>query len=278
MGAEIIVRGTNMSLSAISPNGRDRIAILQSVNFTIKQGEWITAIGGNGSGKSTLAKIIAGMPLTGVSGRLEKSAKTGPSTPIVLQHPDAGLVGATPWEDVVIMMEQWGTVVGVRIPEATEDALKRLGLDGRMQQAIDTLSGGQKQLTAIAGCLAASPNFIILDEITSMLDPDMSREVYKQVRHLHKAGMTVLWITQKLEELEGSDTVWVMAGGEMAYEGTGLGLFRRSGPGACDSPSERYGFEPPYSVQVGWELEVLGVPASDIPLYLEKLQGAVGSR
>ncbi|MDQ6419169.1 ABC transporter ATP-binding protein [Paenibacillus sp. LHD-117] len=270
---------TNLAVSALAANGRDRETVLHPVRLSIHRGEWVSLLGANGSGKSTLAKAIAGMPLDGVSGiverRLSAERTAGGATPIVLQNPDAGLVGSSPWEDVVLMLEQWGNANESRIASVAEDALHSLRLGERMHQPIETLSGGQKQLTAIAGCLAASPELLILDEVTAMLDPDMSDYVLREVRRLHAAGTTVVWITQKMNELEGDDSVWVMSGGELVYEGDGYGFFRRSVPGAVDSPAESYGFEAPYAVQVGWELEAQGIRLPKIPLRVEQLAEAV---
>lgn len=278
MGAEIIVRVTDAAVAALAPNGIGRVPILHPVSLSISSGEWVSLIGGNGSGKSTLAKLIAGLPLDGGSGTVERRLGEHAATPIVLQHPDAGLVGATPWEDVVLMLEQWGTMEGSRIPLAAEEALRNLRLAERRHQPIDTLSGGQKQLTAIAGCLAASPNLLILDEVTAMLDPEMSAYVRQEVRRLHEEGTAVVWITQKLDELESGDTVWIMSDGELVHQGYGFELFRRSAPGCPDSPAEVYGFEAPYAAQVGWELEALGMRMPRIPLRLAELEEAVSGR
>lgn len=272
-----LVELTDVTVKALDAGGRERVSILRSVSSSVAQGEWVSLLGGNGSGKSTLAKAIAGVPIEGMTGRIQKLGGESELSPIVLQQPDAGLVGATPWEDVVLMLEQWGSVEGRRIPCLADEALRAVRLGERLHQPIDTLSGGQKQLTAIAGCMAASPDLLILDEVTAMLDPAMSAYVLGEVRRLHEAGMAVLWITQKLDELESLDRVWVMSQGELVYDGDALGLFRRSGPGISDSAADALGFEAPYAVQVGWELQSRGVRLPYLPLRIGELEEALAA-
>jgi energy-coupling factor transport system ATP-binding protein len=272
-----LLKLTDVSVKVLDTGGNERVSILRSVSSSMKRGEWVSLLGGNGSGKSTLAKTIAGLPIEGMTGMFKRSGGSAEQSPIVLQHPDAGLVGATPWEDVILMLEQWGSIEGSRIPALAEKALRAVGLGDRLQQPIDTLSGGQKQLTAIAGCLAASPELLILDEVTAMLDPDMSAYVIREVRRLNEEGMTVLWITQKLEELESRDRVWVMSEGKLVYDDFAHGLFRRSEPGTSDSTAEAFGFEAPYAVQVGWELETRGIRLPYLPLRIRELEEAVAA-
>lgn len=275
MAERHLVELTDVTVKVLGAGGRERVSVLRSVSASIAPGEWVSLLGGNGSGKSTLAKTIAGLPMEGMTGRIEKFGGKAELSPIVLQQPDAGLVGATPWEDVVLMLEQWGSVEASNIPTVAEEALSAVRLGERLHQPIDTLSGGQKQLTAIAGCIAASPDLLILDEVTAMLDPDMSAYVLREVRRLHETGMAVLWITQKLEELESFDRVWVMSRGELVYNGFAHGLFQRSGAGICDSYAEAFGFEAPHAVQVGWELQNRGVRLPYLPLRIGELEEAM---
>jgi energy-coupling factor transport system ATP-binding protein len=90
------------------------------------------------------------------------------------------------------------------------------------------LSGGQKQRIAIAGMLAMDPEVLVLDEATAMLDPMGRRDILRIVRELHdKKGITVIMITQYMEEAVGADRVIVMNGGHIVMEGTPAEVFRR---------------------------------------------------
>ncbi|RIX51746.1 ATP-binding cassette domain-containing protein [Paenibacillus nanensis] len=255
--------------------------ILKPLSLRIREGEWITIVGANGSGKSTLLKVMAGMPMKGVGGNISRhglrpEADSG-AIPIVLQQPEAGIIGATPWEDVVAMLERSGFEERAII-SAAEQALSEVGLGGRMRQKVETLSGGQKQLTAIAACLAARAPALLLDEVTAMLDPAMSLEVLHTVRGLHKAGTTVVWTTQRMEELRAEDRVLVLDSGEVVFEGTAESLFQRGNDGSGgrnQSAAERLGLEAPYSIRVAWELKGQGVELDELPFTPEQLAEAV---
>ncbi|GMK48133.1 energy-coupling factor transporter ATP-binding protein EcfA1 [Paenibacillus glycanilyticus] len=249
--------------------------LLRNVTVTIAAGEWINLIGRNGSGKSTLARLIAGFGAFQVEGRVEKDQSrfmTG-QIPMVLQQPDASMVGSTPWEDVVMMLEQHG-VEGKRIAGLSEDALRQTGLHARMHQPVETLSGGQKQLTAIAGCLAVQTPMLILDEVTAMLDPEACIYVMEKVRELNNRGVTVIWITQKLEELASGDRVLALEQGELRFDGKAERLFERRSSGG-GSPCEELGFSAPYVIQTAWELEKLGIKLQPLPMTPEMLAKAV---
>ncbi|NIK68914.1 ATP-binding cassette domain-containing protein [Paenibacillus sp. BK720] len=249
--------------------------LLRNVSATIAEGEWINLIGRNGSGKSTLARLIAGFGAFRIVGGVEKDQArfiTG-QVPMVLQQPDASMVGSTPWEDIVMMLEQHG-VDGSRIAGLSEAALRQTGLHSRMHQPVETLSGGQKQLTAIAGCLAVQTPMLILDEVTAMLDPEACISVMAKVRELNSGGVTVIWITQKLEELAAGDRVLALEQGELRFDGTAEKLFERcSAEGS--SPCEELGFSAPYVIRTAWELEKLGLKLQPLPMTPEMLVKAV---
>lgn len=252
-------------------------SILKDVNIRVHKGEWITVIGRNGSGKSTLAKVTAGLRMAGVKGKQLRNKEIlahGRQIPIVMQQPEASMIGATPWEDVVIMLEQNGEDAATII-ERAEQALNLVGMASQMHQSIETLSGGQKQLVAIAGCFAVGSPLLFLDEVTAMLDPEAASFVLNQVRALHQSGITVLWITQKLEELRPGDRIFAINEGSIVYDGEADGWFSRSDAGATDSLCERLGFEAPYTVQVAWSLESQGIKLRPFPFTAEMLAQAV---
>ncbi|MGF7050081.1 energy-coupling factor transport system ATP-binding protein [Paenibacillus sp. DS2015] len=257
----------------------EALPILKEVSIRIDRGQFITLVGRNGSGKSTLAKVVAGFRTAGVTGSMILRAESAAGVhriPIVMQQPEAAMVGATPWEDVVLMLEQnemeWSQII-----PCAEQALHQVGMGERMHQPIETLSGGQKQLVAIAGCLAAHSPLLVLDEVTAMLDPEAAMLVLERVRALHKSGVTVIWITQKLEELRPGDRIVAMNDGKIAYDGLPEGWFSRSINGHTESVCEQLGFEAPYAARVAWELELLGVRLQPFPFTADMLAEAVSS-
>lgn len=267
----------HVSVTPLSLTGDKGKPILKDIAIQVQKGEWITLIGRNGSGKSTLAKVIAGFPLQKIHGRIKRAPEESGrdrKIPIVMQQPEAGMIGSTPWEDVVLMLERHGAEES-RITARAEEMLRKVGLAERMKQPVETLSGGQKQLVAIAGCLAVDAPMLILDEITAMLDPEASAYVLEQVRVLNEAGVTVIWITQRQEELRGGDRIVAMQDGSIVYDGFVNGWFQRATADAKDSPCEALGFEAPYTVRVAWELEERGIRLSPTPVTADELAEAV---
>jgi len=257
--------------------GQIREAIIKDVSLVIREGEWISLLGCNGSGKSTIAKVAAGFRVAGINGQVISNIQTaakGKPIPIVMQQPEAAMIGATPLEDIIVMLEQNEQEPSLIRLEA-ERALHRVGMGERMHQPIETLSGGQKQLVAIAGCLALKAPMLVLDEVTSMLDPEAARAVLEQARSLQQSGITVMWITQKLEELQAGDRIIAMNAGSIVYEGGVEEWFARSAAGAMDSYCEQLGLEAPYCAQVAWELEEQGVKLLPFPFTAKMLAEAV---
>lgn len=278
MTQQIIVELQDVSVTVKPRHHSEGVFLLHSINLRIRQGEWISVIGMNGSGKSTLSRLLAGIHHFEVSGdvlfggeRRQSDILPG-AAPIVMQHPDAGLIGSTPWEDVVLMLERHG-FPEAEIMNKAEAALVKVGLGEQLHQKIDKLSGGQKQLTAIAGCLAVAPSMLLLDEPTAMLDSEASAYVLSQVRRLHQSGVTVIWVTQLLEELSSADRVLMLDAGRIVFDEAAYCLFSGEEPG--QSPGERYGFMPPYGVQAARELAKHGIVLEPIPMSRSELREAV---
>ena len=211
---------------------------LSGVSLTILDGEMLAIVGHNGSGKSSLAKHLNGL-LTPDSGRvLVDGMDTGDEGKLlsirqrvgmVFQNPDNQLVTAIVEEDVGFGPENLG-VPPAEIRERVDSALREVGMIDYADRAAHALSGGQKQRVAIAGMLAMRPEVLVLDEATAMLDPEGRREVLDIVSRLHReTGITVVMITQHMEETLLCDRVVVMAGGKISFTGTPREVFRRSG-------------------------------------------------
>ena len=200
---------------------------LRGVSLHINKGEYTTIIGHNGSGKSTLAKLIIGLlaASTGkitVSG-LELSEETvydiRREIGIVFQNPDNQFIGATVRDDIAFGLENHC------IPrEEMDDLINGYADKVHMTKYLDSeptrLSGGQKQRVAIAGVLAMSPEILILDEATSMLDPQGREEINALVHEIHSQNkMSIVSITHDIEEVAKSDRVIVMHQGKVYMEG-----------------------------------------------------------
>lgn len=207
---------------------------LNNVSLTINDGEFVAVVGHNGSGKSTLAKhlnalllptegkvLVDGMDTANEADTLSIRQRVG----MVFQNPDNQLVTTIVEEDVAFGPENIG-VPGNEIRTRVDRALAAVGMEKYAHSAPNMLSGGQKQRIAIAGMLAMQPKVLVLDEATAMLDPKGRRDIIDLVTKLHKEnGITVVMITQYMEEAIGADRVAVMSGGEMILEGTPKEVF-----------------------------------------------------
>ena len=211
-------------------------AALKSVSLNIEKGEMLAVVGHNGSGKSTLAKhlnalllptegsvAVDGMDTKESSHTLSIRKKVG----MVFQNPDNQLVTTIVEEDVAFGPENLG-IPSVEIRERVNKALEAVGMTEYANTAPHMLSGGQKQRIAIAGMLAMEPEVLVLDEATAMLDPQGRQEVLEIVGRVNKErGMTVVMITQYMEEAVMADRVAVMKGGELIMTGTPKEVFSR---------------------------------------------------
>lgn len=209
---------------------------LENVSIEIKKGEFLCIVGHNGSGKSTLAKMlnglllptegtveVAGMDTSDDSKLLDIRRLVG----IVFQNPDNQIVTTVVREDVAFGPENLGIPTDEMIIRVDE-ALKAVGMENYADSAPHMLSGGQKQRIAIAGMLAMQPKVLVLDEATAMLDPYGRRDILSIVRELHdNKGITVVMITQYMEEALGADRVIVMNSGHVQMEGTPQEIFDR---------------------------------------------------
>lgn len=200
---------------------------LKDVSLKVYPGEWLAIIGHNGSGKSTLAKTINGL-ISVDTGEVRVSdllmtdenvwnirKKIG----MVFQNPDNQFVGSTVEDDVAFGLENQGVPREVML-HIVKEALEKVRMSDFFDKEPVRLSGGQKQRVAIAGVVALSPDVIILDEATSMLDPKGRIEVISTIKKIkEEKNLTVISITHDIDEAANATRVLVMKAGEVYREG-----------------------------------------------------------
>ena len=211
----------------------ERESALKQISFSVEKGEFISLVGKNGCGKSTLAKLLNGLfePSEGtvsVSGVdtsnedtiFEVRSKAG----MVFQNPDNQMVATIVEDDVAFGPENLG-VEPSEIIKRVDESLAAVGMSEYKNSTASRLSGGQKQRVAIAGVLAMKPEIMILDEATSMLDPDGREEVMSVVKKMNDGGITIINITHDMSEVALSQRVIVLKEGEIIFDGKPKALF-----------------------------------------------------
>ena len=209
---------------------------VKDITFHVKRGEWLSIVGHNGSGKSTTVRLIDGL-LEAESGEIvidgqrlteENVWNIRRQIGMVFQNPDNQFVGATVEDDVAFGLENQG-LSRQEMKKRVEEALDLAGMLDFKKREPARLSGGQKQRVAIAGVVALRPAILILDEATSMLDPEGRRELIDTVKGIRKDyDMTVISITHDLEEVAMSDRVLVMKKGSIESTSSPRELFSRN--------------------------------------------------
>lgn len=251
---------------------------LNNVSLTINDGEFVAVVGHNGSGKSTLAKhlnalllptegkvLADGMDTADEADTLSIRQRVG----MVFQNPDNQLVTTIVEEDVAFGPENIG-VPGNEIRTRVDRALAAVGMEKYAHSAPNMLSGGQKQRIAIAGMLAMQPKVLVLDEATAMLDPKGRRDIIDLVTKLHKEnGITVVMITQYMEEAIGADRVAVMSGGELILEGTPKEVFSQ------DELLHKHRLDVPVMQQLANRLNARGANLPKSILSVEEMAQAI---
>lgn len=246
---------------------------LNDVSFQVKKGEWLSIVGHNGSGKSTTVRLIDGL-LEAESGDIiisgdkltaenvwEKRRQIG----MVFQNPDNQFVGATVEDDVAFGLENQGLDYDLMV-ERVHQALELVGMQDFKEREPARLSGGQKQRVAVAGVVALRPDIIILDEATSMLDPEGRLDLIQTVKKIKdKNELTVISITHDLDEIALSDRVLVMKEGQVESTATPRELFSRE-------DLEELGLDQPFVNQVKAALCQSGLPLPDSYLTEKELQ------
>ena len=237
---------------------------VNNVSFHVKRGEWLSIVGHNGSGKSTTIRLIDGL-LEAESGEIWIDGQLLSSENVwdlrrqigmVFQNPDNQFVGATVEDDVAFGLENQG-LPREEMKKRVAESLELVGMLDFKKREPARLSGGQKQRVAIAGVVALRPAILILDEATSMLDPEGRRELIQTVQEIRKDHqMTVVSITHDLEEVAMSDRVLVMKKGQVESTSSPRELFSRD-------DLDQIGLDEPFANQLKESLRETGYQLPD---------------
>ena len=244
---------------------------LRGADLEVAQEEWVALVGANGSGKSTLAKLCNALllPTRGVCAVLGHETKDHAfaeeiraNVALVFQNPEDQIVASIVEEDVAFGPENLG-LPSDEIRARVDKSLALVGLSDRRRAASHSLSGGQKQRLALAGALALNPKALILDESTSMLDPEGRDSFLRCLGELNRRGLTIIQITHRMEEAIAASRIVVIDKGKVAWDGLPVDFF----PGEY----ARWNFEIPPEVALYRELASHGFIAGGILPTVEKM-------
>jgi energy-coupling factor transport system ATP-binding protein len=253
------------------------VAALRGVSFTLDRGQSLAVVGANGSGKSTLARLANGLLLP-TSGRVvvEGIDTRADATiwdvrrriGIVFQNPENQIVGTVVEEDVAFGPENLG-IEPPEIAERVSGALSAVGLEGFERREPHLLSGGQKQRLVVAGALAMRPDYLVLDEPTSMLDPEGREDVLRVLEGLKARHQGVLHVTHDLSDAARADRVLVLAAGEAVFLGAPSELLAR--------PDDlgAWGLALPALGHLRLELHALGIEIPSVALDVDSVVSAL---
>lgn len=251
---------------------------LRGVALRAEAGEFLAVVGENGSGKTTLARHLnALVPLQEGELRVAGIDASDPARAwelrracgMVFQSPENQFVSSVVGEDVAFAPRNFGASAD-EARAAASRALAAVGLAGFERRDVHALSGGQQQRAALAGALAADPDVLVLDEATSMIDPQGRDDLVRAVLLARaERRTTVIWITHDMELAARADRVVVMAAGEVLAAG-------RPGEVLSDRALlERAGLEPPLAARVWEGLVARGAASGPAPVTVEGLVSAL---
>ncbi len=205
---------------------------VKDMDFIAHKGQIIAVLGRNGSGKSTFARHLNGLYapdqgtvwIQGDSDVLDTSREDDllairRAVGMIFQNPDNQMVGNTVAEDVGFGLENLG-FRAEKIWERINEVLRLTGMKAYLERNVSHLSGGQKQRLAIASVMAMSPECIVMDEATAMLDPVGSRQILGTLYRLNREfGIAIIMITHRMEETVRADQIYVMDDGNVELMG-----------------------------------------------------------
>ena len=208
---------------------------IKDMSFEIKKNSYTCIIGPNGSGKTTLSKLLCGLLeskdgeiiVDGILFNRENAGVIRKKIGVIFQNPDNQYVGTTLKDDIIFGLENHN-VDPNKMDGIIEEVTKFCGVYDLLEKEPYAMSGGQKQKGAIAGVLALSPEILILDEATSMLDPVSKEEFKKNIKMIQKEkNLTIISITHDMNETLNSDNIIVLDKGRIVFEGSNVELYNK---------------------------------------------------
>jgi len=241
--------------------------VLKGVNITVGRGEMLVLMGPSGCGKSTLLYVLAGLLPWVIPGHVEGTViiegrdvvKTGYRglagvVGIVYQNPEMQVVTRSVYEELAMTPENLG-LSKEEVVQRVEWVVEALDLRRYLDKDPQSLSGGEKQLIAIASALTMKPRVLLLDEPTSMLDHKGTAMVLETVAQLKSEyELTIIAAEHRVEwAVEVADRIAIMQDGQVVLEGAPEEVYSRV------EEVKKYGIRPPGASEVAYELLKRGI-------------------
>lgn len=241
------------------------VPVLRGISFDVNKGEYVSIVGHNGCGKSTLCKLLIGLlskdsgdiTVNGLELNRKNIQEIRKKVAIVFQNPDNQFIGATVEDDIAFSLENMN-VSKDEMKEKVIEYASKVGMVDFLNKEPSYLSGGQKQRVAIADALVREPDILILDEATSMLDPNGKEDILNLVKKMREdnPNLTVISITHDIEEAYESDRIILLNKGEIVLSCAPEELFNNI------DTINKYGLELPFIVKLKQQCSLLGIDAS----------------
>jgi energy-coupling factor transport system ATP-binding protein len=209
------------NLDFIYPSGKHA---LKDINLTIEEGEFVAIVGRNGSGKSTFAGVLSGLMRPTRGTVLVNGINTRSKKNFIELRKTLGMVFQNPENQIVFEKVRDDIAFGLRNLSFTDEEIERRIAEISKTMAIENftdsfeLSMGQKQRVAIASVLAMNTRCIVFDEPTAMLDPKGKKDIQNIVVDLHRSGLTIVYVTNVIDEVLIADRIVVIENGSIKAE------------------------------------------------------------
>jgi len=210
-------------------SGYGKTSVLYNINIEVEEGEMVAMVGPNGAGKTTLLRTISGILKVKKGQIIFQGKQLEDLKPNEIVQKGIGYVPQdnNVFPNLTVMENlEMGAYL---LPESEfEDKLKDIFehfpiLKERKKQKGGTLSGGERQMLAIASSLLLTPKLLMVDEPCGGLAPQVTEEVFSKILEIHKMGTAILWVVERDMEsvLKWASKSYVMESGEITFEGTG---------------------------------------------------------
>lgn len=249
-----IISISNMSFSY------DNKKIFDNFNLDIKKGEYVSLIGLNGAGKSTLVRILLG--LIKVKGcitiddiELSKTNKKDILSKIgvVFENPDNQFVASTVMDDIAFSLENMH-IPANQIENKVKEIATKLEIVDLLDKEPHKLSGGQKQLVALASALVKEPKILLLDESFTMIDSDSKDKLYNIIKKINKKDkITIINVTHDIEDVLYGGRIVVLDKGTIKLDGKTETVLKK------DKELTKLGFPLPFMVDLSIKLKYYGL-------------------